>query len=492
MRKAFASALAALCFCAPALSAATFESRAIPALPQAAPLVDLRAQLPSLLPAFPEPAKLDALMARAADLQISAMPAQEQRLAQPQAQAPAAPQFMAALERTLKPFSADDIRNMPAADLESLARRIMDGAAAQSVSNTAIPEYSPADMSLPSLAPAAALSATPRPGVPAAQRSLYLLSTPLKVSAELGPVAKAVHYVFEIGFHVVKALLLLKAGVPAAAVGAEFAFSMAKAPAMIGLQSMADLQARYWFKKLKTLKAVARIPGVERIAVLTGTETHFNKFLASRQDNRGLIFIESAAPLNDAAAPGLGRAPGLGKPILIADPKEAKIELSLEVEGVPHASAWTPSLQDLLDRKPIPDDVAAAWRERIREAKKDKPRLKRFFDFELERSLLIRADLIDPSGLRLPMGALAQGSSAKRLLGVTRLDQAMRALKLALSPAPKQVKNALPKPPDFYRRSIPLSDTAVERGASPARWRDWPARLWRKIAGRLIIVRQSE
>jgi hypothetical protein len=302
------------------------------------------------------------------------------------------------------------------------------------------------------------------------------LSKPLEVSARLGPVARVSHYAFEIAFHLVKAWLLLRAGVHAAAVGLEFAWSAAKAPAMISVQSMADLQIRYWWTKLKTLKALARIPGVERIAVLTGTETHFSKFVAARQDNRGLIFVESAQPLTAE------RTLGFGTPLPIEDPTATRLRLSLEVAGTEHPSAWTPSLRDLLDRKSIPPEVARQWREQIREAKKDQSRFRRFFDSRFERELKVRAVLVTPEGRTLSLGVLSQGKSVKKLLGITRLDQVVRAARLALILSPGRFADLLAPVP---QRSIPLGDTVVERGAQRAPG-NWAVRLWRRLLGRLI------
>jgi hypothetical protein len=307
-----------------------------------------------------------------------------------------------------------------------------------------------------------------------------LLSKPLEVSAKLGPVAQIGHYAFEIGFHAVKSYLLWRAGVHVAAVAAEFAWSAAKGPAMISIQSMGDLQARYWWTKLKTLKALARIPNVERIAVLTGTETHFKKVVASRQDNRGLIFLETSEPLDAMATRGHGT------PLLIRDPRAARIKLSLEVAGQEHPSSWTPSLQDLLDRKNIPPAVAKAWRERLDEAKKDMTPWRRFFDLDFERNLKVHAVLIDPSGKEMPLGALSQGQSTKHLLGITRTDQAVRWVKTALGISPARISTLFTEITPYPERSIPLGDTTVEHERAPFSLRELPSRLWRRLLGRLI------
>jgi hypothetical protein len=471
MRKALSSALAWLLLAGPAASAVELS----PARMDGVPLVRLGASLQGALPRLELPPAEQGTLNLFAD-RLQAVPLGSPSMERAPEVPPSVdrPTALAFAQDLRQRYSDDALKNLSPAQLNAVAAEFFDRVRAApgisgEVSGTDSP---PMALGFPSG------TRLDKPSPPAPKRSLYLLSKPLAVSARLGPVARVSHYVFEAAFHIVKAWLLLRTGVHAAAVALEFAWSAAKAPAMISVQSMADLQIRYWWTKLKTLKAIARIPGVERVAVLTGTETHFSKFVAARQENRGLIFVESAEPLTAE------RTLGFGIPLPIDDPTATRLRLSLEVAGQEHPTSWTPSLKDLLDRKSIPPEVARDWRTRIHDAKKDQSRFRRFFDSSFERDLKVRAVLVAPEGRALSLGVLSQGKSVKKLLGITRVDQALRAVRLASILSPARFADLLVP---AAQRGIPLSDTTVERGARRAPG-SWAARLWRRLLGRLITA----
>jgi len=221
------------------------------------------------------------------------------------------------------------------------------------------------------------------------------------------------------------------------------------------------------------------IPNVERIAVLTRTETHFKKIVAANQDNHGLIFIEASKPLRPMSTFGLG------DPILIKDPRAASIKLSLEVAGQEHPSAWTPTLQDLLDLKPIPHDVAEEWRAQIRHARRDMTWFRRLFDGEFQRGLKIDALLSIPGVPQIPPGVLAQGQSAKRLLG----NQAHRSRRaLAEMDARGLLSSRAQHPAERYPgRARRLHRPLVRRPGTHLAALAWPAYPHPTLAGSLML-----
>lgn len=311
------------------------------------------------------------------------------------------------------------------------------------------------ERSLPPSAPAPERVSAPGPHV-------YLLSKPLRETVELGPTARLLHCVLEMGFQFVKAAVAWHmTGSPAAGLGV-LAFDLIKMPPMITVQSLADLGLRYWRRKLATLRRLADTPGVTRIRVLTTGEAEFSGILAWRQENTGLVFMDAGGRL-----PGM--IPGFGALIPIADLEGRRVRLLLAHNGATERIDWTPTLAELLSGASIPAGVAAAWRARLDADKRDKTPLQRLFDFKKEKELRVEAHLSDGAGGESPLGTIAFGRSVKRLIGLGRLDR-VGAL-FGRAPA---------------GRSIALSDTTVERGAVKSA-RVTTRRAWRRLSGALIV-----
>ena len=127
---------------------------------------------------------------------------------------------------------------------------------------------------------------------------------------------------------------------------------------MVPLQSLSDLSARYWWRKLKVLRAVARTPDVTRIRVITTSDVSFSWVLARSQDNNGLIFIDSKKDLPREVA-------HFGAPIHVEDVAQQKLRLVLVHGDEDSIVTWSPTIAELLDGKPLPDNVSRAWRESL-------------------------------------------------------------------------------------------------------------------------------
>lgn len=312
-----------------------------------------------------------------------------------------------------------------------------------------------AHAALPPAAPAGARR-------PASAGSVHLLSKPMHETVELGRVARVLHYVLETAFQFVKAGLAWHAtGSPTAGFGV-LAFDLIKLPPMITAQSLADLNVRYWWRKLATLKRLAGTPGVTRIRVLTTGQAEFSGILARRRENTGLIFLDAEGGLPAEVA-------GLGAPIPIADLGGRRARLVLTHDGVSELAFWTPSLAELLAGDPIPAEIARAWRARLDDQRKEKTPLQRIFDFKKEKDLRVEAYLEDGAGGETPLGTIAYGHAVKHLIGLSRRDRV--AALFGRAPT---------------GRTIRLSDTVVERDGVRA-VEGAARRAWRRLTGSLIV-----
>jgi len=249
-------------------------------------------------------------------------------------------------------------------------------------------------------------------------RTLHLLAKPLRETVELGIVARVLHYVLETGFQFVKAALVWQATGSVSAGLAVLAFELAKLPPMITAQSLADLQARYWWRRRSVIKELSAQPGVKAIKVLTAAHVEFSGILARRKENTGLIFVESDGGLEAE----VGR---FGEPIPVSDAERTRVRLTMVQKDRSARVPWMPTLAELLAGRALPDDVAASWRTTVAEQKADAGWLKRVFDASKEKDLRIEATLVGPDGAERPLGTLAMGRSARRLMGASTLDLAL-------------------------------------------------------------------
>lgn len=370
--------------------------------------------------------------------------------------AAATPLKLEAGTAALSQFSKLDLKSAPAADAKGAADALMARVLGAEVSEEAaetLAAPSAGDAPLAPSAPHAARAPAPR---------VHLLSKPLHEVVQLGPLARFLHYALETAAQFVKAGIAWHATGSPAAGAAVLAFELIKMPPMITAQSLADLGLRYWWRKLTTLRRLADTPGVTRIRVLTTGDAEFSAMLAVKKANTGLVFMDSSAPLPEDV-------PGFGAPIGISNLAVRKARLTLMQDGKRAAVDWTPTLGQLLSGKPIPKKVAAAWRAALEARNKGKSRLRRLLDFSKDKELRVEAVIEDGAGGEQALGTIVFGKAVKGLVGLGRLDR-LGAL-VGRKPA---------------ARSIPLSDTIVERGGEKE-VDGFARRAWMRLTGALIV-----
>ena len=463
----FRTALAAVLFLAAPPARAQMEIRTAVALPpsagafSAAPAAVFAPALapglaPSLVPSLAASA-LPAAAAPSAPIPTAlAAPLLAAAAPLPPAQARAA-----AMSGALAEFARTDLKSATAGEARDAGETLMLRALGAGAPALEAAPPDPGVTSAPLLAPPSA----DRPGR-RAEPKVYLLSKPLRETISFGPVSIALHVAFSLMWEAAKAIVAYKATGSAAAAATVFAFELTTSPVMLTARSLGDLGLRYWRRKLGVLKELARAPGVARVKVLTTGDVTFTGPLARRKDNTGLIFVEADGALPES----LGR---FGAPIPLGDVAASRVRLVYVQGERSSAASWTPTLKELLDGRPIPPEVAAAWRA---EAKGTKPALAKMIDVSGSKAKArIEATLIGPDGSERAIGAISEGPAARALIGLGLLDRA-RAL----------LGRRLPS------RALPISDSAIERPGD-AREPGLGAalrRAWRRLTGRLIVAQK--
>src|SRR3569833_3861595 len=86
--------------------------------------------------------------------------------------------------------------------------------------------------------------------------------------------------------------------------------------------------------------------------------------------------------------------------------------------------AWTPTLKELLDGKPIPPEIAKAWRAGVGSDGAVPNPLKMIDVTGAKGKARLEATLIAADGKETDIGALSEGPAARSLIGLGLLDRA--------------------------------------------------------------------
>ncbi len=262
-------------------------------------------------------------------------------------------------------------------------------------------------------------------------RYVYLLDKPIDTTVKLGPVAKSLHYGVEIGFQFVQAGVWYYATGEPISTLLFLTWELAKTPPMLTAQSLADLEARYRWLQRKGLQSLAKIPAVSRITILTSSDVEFKKFLAHTQNSRGLVFIETSQPL-----PPEVRDNTYGNLIPILDLENTRLRIRLTVGETANSVEWNPSLKDILDKTPIPKEIADAWRKEVSPPKERVSlltKVRKGLKPAPVIPLQLEASLVGPTGEQQYLGVIAQSNSVKKILGETKSQKALEKVRSLLT-----------------------------------------------------------
>jgi hypothetical protein len=275
------------------------------------------------------------------------------------------------------------------------------------------------------VAPALVRAETEAPTA-APARHLYLMEKPLPMDVRIGPKMKALHYIYW------ASEILFKTGlvyVGARHVGAHamattisyFAFAVSHSVPYITVHSMIDLKIRQALKSSLVMGNLRSIPGIKRAVILSGGEYRFEGLFARERSSQNYVFVETDKPIDC----GVSCVETFGEPIDVSDSAAVRLSFRLVINGDGESLAWEAPLTDFLDGKPIPEEVADAWRAQIRRwdafNKKILP-----LEYHLgkhNRFVRVDATMTLPSGKVVPLKAMITGGQVRKLLGLSILQR---------------------------------------------------------------------
>lgn len=312
---------------------------------------------------------------------------------------------------------------------------------------------------------APALAAAERAPAVSLQKKIYLLSKPAHTSVSLGWLAMSLHYAFEVLFQVFKAGALFYATGHLWPAAMLFVWELPRVPISIAAQSMADLKIRFLWRRVNDLKDLAKIPGVERIKVLTTNNTRFSGPLAVEQTSRGFVFLESARPPEAVPA-------AFGGAVLIEDPVRADLRFELVMGKTRSRARWSPNLAATLagSGAAIPEGVLRRWRRDFARYRRSLPALKAGSAL---KDVKVEVSLKDAAGNLTPFGSIGEGPGANKLLGLTWGARALRWTRIHI-----------------FRgsRGVSLGNTEVAKADPSASWPLRALRALRRLLGRLVEI----
>lgn len=261
---------------------------------------------------------------------------------------------------------------------------------------------------------------------PNPSKHLYLLSKPIVIETQLGPLARTIHYVTPNLSSLVKSSLLYSTtGEPLSAL-LLFAFESSQALVITRLQSTADLKFRAWYARRNSIRKIKRLPGVERALVLTSAELSYSGLVARKSLAQSFVFVESTAPLD--LPPELSAE--LGAPIEIHDLEATMVRMRLTAGETEAPGVWQTSLAEIFTHAPMPNAISSDWTKAIAQLDAKQKLFNRYVTKEHEQRINIQAKLVFPDGSERDFGTVMQASAVRKLLGqtlFTRIRNAWRA-----------------------------------------------------------------
>ncbi len=292
----------------------------------------------------------------------------------------------------------------------------------------------------------------------ATEKYHYVFPRPYEVEAKLGKIAKYVHVVGETVWQFPKVYFFYTLSGEPISTFLFAVYEFGKTPGMVLAQSFADLNLRYQFKQRKLLNQLSKIKGITDIRMVTTKKLKYEGFIASEQNNKGLIFIETDHPLNTEELSKLS-IENMGGPIEITDLEKSKIKLNVAINGQQYGMDYFPSLKDIFSKPEIPENVLASWQEEIDKAveekklykKQNEGKMKAFLTGLVERheELEIVASLEIPNQTPRRLGAIASGNNAINIVKETFIEKLIKKIKRSKKASSKKV---------------PLTSTKIIRG----------------------------
>jgi hypothetical protein len=274
-------------------------------------------------------------------------------------------------------------------------------------------------MSMPIVVPAAAPVAEAQP------RYLYLMSKPLPLDVQLGKIAKALHYIYwgvEIaaktgGFYAATESVAPTVGF--------FAFTLGHSVPYLTAHSMIDIKLRQWLRSSWMARKLRDIPGVQRAIILSSGVLGFSGLMVTERKSLNYVFVETTEPLRSEG----GWTEVFGQPIDLRDSARARISFRLSIDGQVNPFTWEAPLVEILDKKPMPVEVAELWRAHVKEWDKESKLISKKDHFlgKHNRAVRVDATLTLPEGQAVPLDAVISGSQVRRLLGLKWYQRAQDA-----------------------------------------------------------------
>jgi hypothetical protein len=235
-------------------------------------------------------------------------------------------------------------------------------------------------------------------------------------------------------------------------------FEMSKVTTSVTMATAGLLQIKYKFKENSELNKMREIPGAQKIHVLTGSNLEMQAgFIASKQNSRGTVFLETEEPLEDLLKDPQWRAANWqerwGSAVPISDFEKTKIQLQLKVNGQLQGTIWEPSLADLFGKKKLPPVLLQEWAEAAGKPVKNLPLWKKIIQHGGHVDLEIEGKMIMENGESHSLGAMMTGKTVKKFLGKTIVQKILAKLRLDKIGKVPLVQRVNESACEFYYRS---------------------------------------
>lgn len=194
----------------------------------------------------------------------------------------------------------------------------------------------------------------------------------------------------------------------------------------------AELKILTYLREQSALKPLIDLEGLDEI-FLVQSRIDDGKFFTASVKNRAFVFLKMKPHSPPPKLPAQ-----FGEAVMIRSPLHDRLVLRLKIGEIEHAAQWEMSLQDFFDRQKLKPGTVGEWRASVRSEARNaaivtepgfSPQDVRWLDETLSLKkvpLTVEAYYLDAAGVETRLGILAEGASARKLLGITPKGWAKR------------------------------------------------------------------
>ncbi len=250
---------------------------------------------------------------------------------------------------------------------------------------------------------------------PQKEKRIYFYQKPLQTKVSLRPVARSLHYSWIAGSAIANTFILQAAtDQPWSVVGSLAAanFFWRRLP-FTPINTFIHLKVLSKWKSKKALEVLDQSDEIGRVFMITSRKYKFNALQAVREEANRFIFVETL----DEQPLSREENSDFGTPIELKKPEKTYIEFKLSLGNQESDVTWKVSVEDLLEKKEISEDVLEEWKKDFLAFRDEESKLSKYLTREYREDVQLRGTLHLNKKTTVDLGPILYGREIEKIIG---------------------------------------------------------------------------